>query len=449
MPIRSTLLLAAVLLAPLPACQRDEEPTTPHAANAAIDWARLSAEAGRLGKAEWRPMLTHLADLHRRSTRPARPPFPYPWVEIGPGYHARAFGHWDIVHATLDLVPTLPKHAERQILNNLANQEPDGLVPGVIWVESPTMEPGEGPNWSRKAGHPPLWPIAVEDLSRHLGSDEPIVPAYEPLTRQIAWYERNRRAEPTGFFYSRSTWESGLDDDLRQPHAIAEDGTHWAFLDATCHVYNLYILASEWASRLLRPGEASGYLQKARELQRFVREELWDPEAGFFYDIWSIDDPEKRIGSFVAIWPLVVGIATPEQAERVIDEHLLNPERFFGEHPISTIALDDPGYQRLTWRGPAWNSMSYWAARGCARYGREDAAIQILEKALDDTARHFERTGTIWEFYDPAGGPPEDLEREVQPPAGTPKREYLGHNPLLAMARLYDELSAGPTRPSF
>ena len=104
-------------------------------------------------------MLAYLADLHRRSTRPAGPPFPYPWVEIGPGYHAPAFGHWDIVHATLDLVPTLPRHAERQILNNLANQEPDGLVPGVIWVERPNR-PDEGPGWSTKAGHPPLWPIA-------------------------------------------------------------------------------------------------------------------------------------------------------------------------------------------------------------------------------------------------------------------------------------------------
>jgi len=143
----------------------------------------------------------------------------------------------------------------------------------------------------------------------------------------------------------------------------------------------------------------------------------------------------------VAIWPLVVGIATQEQAERVIDEHLMNPERFFGEHPIATLAMDSPEHQRLMWRGPAWNSMSYWAARGCARYGRKDAARRILERALDDTARQFDRTGTIWEFYDPHGGPPEDLEREVRPPAGTPRREYLGHNPLLAMARFHDELS--------
>lgn len=443
MPRGKALLLAIVLLTPpLFGCQGREKAAAPSSEND-IDWGRLSGEAQSLGRPEWGPVLAYQADLHRRATRPARAPFPYPWVEIGPGYHARAFGHWDIVHATLDLIPTLPGHAQRQLLNNLANQEPDGLVPGVIWVERPSR-PEEGPQWSTEAGHPPLWPIAVEDLSRHLGSDELIGPAYEALTRQIAWYEENRRGQPLGFFYSRTTWESGIDDDLRQLHSIAPDGTHRAHLDATCHVYNLYVLASEWATRLSKPDEAEAYLAKARELEGFVREELWDEEAGFFYDIWAIQDRETRVESYVAIWPLVFGIATPEQAHRVIDDHLLNPKRFFGEHPIATIAVDSPAHERLMWRGPAWNSMAYWAARGCARYGRVGAAGQILEKALDDTARQFDRTGTLWEFYDPQGGPPEALEREVTAPAGTPRQEYLGHNPLLAMARLYDGLAQEP-----
>ena len=405
------------------------------------DWDRLTAEARGLGKPEWRALLAYHAGLHRRATRPARTPFPFSWVEIGPGYHARAFGHWDIVHAAVDVMPTLPAHAERQLLNDLANQQADGLVPGVIWVERPG-DPSAEPSWSREAGHPPLWPIAVEELARQTRSDALVARAYDPLLRQLGWFEANRSARPTGFYYSRETWESGIDDDLRQPHAIAADGRHWAALDATSHVYNLYALAAGWAVRLGRPAEADEHRERAEVLARFVREELWDPEAGFFYEIWGVREPGRRIESFVAIWPLVVGIATRAQAARVIDEHLLDPERFFGAHPISTIARNAPHFQLLMWRGPAWNSMTFWAARGCVRYGRPDAARRLLERALDDTARQFERTGTVWEFYHPAGGRPEDLEREVRAPAGTPRRDYLGHNPLLAMARLYDRLVA-------
>ncbi len=138
----------------------------------------------------------------------------------------------------------------------------------------------------------------------------------------------------------------------------------------------------------------------------------------------------------VAIWPLVFRIATPEQATRLIDEHLLNPKRLYAKHPIWTIVPGTRGFQKLTFRGPAWNSMTYWAARGCLRYGRKDAVRKLLEPALDATAAQFLRTGTIWEFYDPEGGRPEDLQREVKPPHEMPRRDYTGHNPLFAMARL-------------
>ena len=119
---------------------------------------RLKAEAGTLGKPAWRPMLAYVAALHERSIRPPRPPFPFPWEEIGPGYcYGPAFGHWDIVHAILDVMPAEPEHAYHQILNNLAAQEPDGLLPGVIWMRE------EQPRWSKEHGHPPVWQFAVQE----------------------------------------------------------------------------------------------------------------------------------------------------------------------------------------------------------------------------------------------------------------------------------------------
>jgi len=96
----------------------------------------LRVEADAIGKPAWRPMLRYLAELHPRSVQPAQPPCPYPWEETGPGYCYRpSFSHWDIVHAVLDVVPAEPEHALRQILNNLAAQDPNGLVPGVMWLK--------------------------------------------------------------------------------------------------------------------------------------------------------------------------------------------------------------------------------------------------------------------------------------------------------------------------
>jgi len=123
---------------------------------------------------------------------------------------------------------------------------------------------------------------------------------------------------------------------------------------------------------------------------------------------------------------------------RVIDKHLLDPKEFFAAHPISTVALCDPKFELRMWRGPTWNCMTNWAARGCVRYGRKDAARKLLEAALDATAIQFKRTGTIWEFYHPQLGDERTLFRKARG-RKLPCEDYLGHNPLFAMVALWRE----------
>jgi neutral trehalase len=209
-----------------------------------------------------------------------------------------------------------------------------------------------------------------------------------------------------------------------------------ACIDATAHVYMLYEFAANWSDVL--GCDSTPYRRKAAELRSFMQNELYDVESGMFYDIWAIRDPSKRHLTFDGMWPVVVGTATTEQANRLIDDHLLNPNRFFTPHPVCTVAWTDPAYELRMWRGPTWNSMTYWAARGCHRYGRPDAARRLLERALNASADVYGRTSTIWEFYPPHGGDPLELARKPHTQYNTPCREYLGHNPLIAMARLYD-----------
>ncbi len=384
-----------------------------------------------LGKPGWSSMLRYVADLHAQSIRPAIPPFPHPWEEIGSGYcYGPAFGHWDIVHAILDILPFDPEHARCQIENNLVAQEEDGLIPGSIWLREGKT------NWSVEAGHPPVWPFAVQDYVDMYGPE--ILPwCYKALVRQIRWFEQKRKAEGKGFFYTdilNHSWESGVDEGIR---FLETQTGPFACIDATSHVFALYTYAQRWAQDL---GEdPSDYEAVADKLKAFIQEDLFVEETGFFHDIWAVQDPALRCFAFEGMWPLFVGAATPEQARRVIEENLLNPKRFYTEHPIATVSVDDPRFELRMWRGPAWNSMTYWAARGCINYGEFTPAAALLERALDDSAVQFERTGTIWEFYHPHGGRPEDVQRKPHTEFNAPCRDYLGHNPLLAMALLYDQ----------
>jgi putative isomerase len=206
-----------------------------------------------------------------------------------------------------------------------------------------------------------------------------------------------------------------------------------------------------WAERLGAPkrsGEGwdgTSFGARAERLRDFIRQRLFGDATGFFHDSWAVDDPRHRPMALEGMWPLVVGAATEAQAMRVIDENLLNPARFFTAHPVSTVGVSDTAFELRMWRGPTWNSMTYWAARGCLRYDRHDAASALLARALDQSAAQFDATGTIWEFYHPHGGDPMAVQRKPHTAFNVPCRDYLGHNPLIAMARLYEAVSRPPS----
>ena len=402
-----------------------------------------------LGKSAWHPMLQYLAAMHERATYAPAPPFEFEWEELGPGYgYGPAFGHWDLVHEMIDELPSCPAHTRLQLLNDMRIQLPDGFLPGSVYMPgSPRASDGTGPKRTAATfdrgtqSHPPLWVVAADDYMELTGDRSILRECFERVTRQIGWFEAKRKAEPDGFFYNDillHKWESGVDDGVRFDNT--EMGPK-ACIDATCHVYQLCDYAAQWARRL--GVDDQPWRARAGRLAEFVRKRLWDESTGFFYDAWAVQDPKMRTAAFEGMWPVVAGIATPQQAKRVIDEWLLNPKQFFSKHPIATVGVSDPKFSLRMWRGPVWNSMTYWAARGCARYGRADAARALLEAALDDTAAQYDRTGTIWEYFHPMGGHPEDLQRKPYTKRNQPWTDYLGHNPLFAMARLWEK-SAGP-----
>jgi putative isomerase len=413
------------------------------------DWAPLYAEAGKIGTPSWHPMLHYLAALHEKATHPAAPPFAAPWEELGPGYgYGPAFGHWDVAHEMLDELPTCLLHVRHQLTNDLRLQLPDGFLPGSVYMPgSPSArnaaaakksaDKDGGAVFDRGAqGHPPLWVVPADQYLAFSGDSALRRELLERLKHQIGWFLANRRAPGGGFYYNDillHKWESGIDDGVR--FDVVATGPK-ACIDATSHVYQMYDYAARWSK--LAGDDPTPWVAATADLGNFIRTQLWDPQSGFFYDSWAVNEPKLRTEAFEGIWPVVVGAASPEQANRVIDEWLLNPKRLRSVHPIATVGLEDPNFSLRMWRGPAWNSMTYWAAVGCQRYGRKAAARELLEAALDDTAAQFARTGTIWEYYHPMGGHPEDLTRKPYTQRNLPWTDYLGHNPLFAMTRLWE-----------
>lgn len=391
-------------------------------------------------KPEWRGVLRYVQSLRRRSIRPPMAPLNLPWEEIGPGYcYGPAFGHWDIVHQMLDAVEDDPAHALGQLENNLCLQCADGFLPGSVWMSYEPVPWASAEERKRRyninAGHPPVWPVAVDAIVPTVKDGRAFLQRCLLAARkQLGWFRSHRLAPDGGYYYTDlidHRWESGVDEGVRYDDAPKDAAS---CIDATSHVYLLAERAAAWAKQLNQ--DADDLQQECARLQDILQNRLWSDETGFFHDAWSVQTPKLRRLCQEGIWPVVVGAARPDQAALVIDA-MLDPKKFNTIHPLATVALSEPTFSLRMWRGPAWNSMTLWAALGCQRYGRPDAARILLERALDATSAVFVRTGCIWEFYHPHGGDPMVCERKTHTPFNMPCKDYLGHNPLRAMARLW------------
>lgn len=389
----------------------------------------------KIGKPLWQPLLSHAIDLHVGGVHAPFGGLPYRWGEVAPGGELGQFyGGWDTVHTALDLLNFDPKHGLYQILNILALQQPDGFVPGHLVIKNNELV------WNSKITSPPLWPILVQDYIALTGDRSSLETCYHAVKKQIDWFETYRQ-QGEGYYYLDcldAFWESGVEESIRYIGCDIHDEKEIACIDATSHVYNLYTHAITWAEMLNE--DAAQWQLKADKLRHYIQNELFDSQTGYFYDRWAVKRPEQQKLTFEGLWPFIVGAISSEQAQNVINQYCLEPSCFFTHHPIPSIGIRDPHFAFNFWRGPARNSIAYWVARGCITYGRIDAAKILLERALDATTEQFQNTGKIWEFYPPQGGDPRELSRQYGSFLKHPCSNYLGHNPLIAMAQLWEKI---------
>ncbi len=160
-------------------------------------------------------------------------------------------------------------------------------------------------------------------------------------------------------------------------------------------------------SRILGAAEdARLFDAEADELQHRINDAMWDPDDGFYYDL-TRDGERIRMKTVAAYWTLLAGVASAEQAARLVEE-LEDPRTFGRRNPVPTCAADVHGYEPGGgyWRGAVWAPTTTMVIRGLERCGFDDLARNIALKHIGVVAEVFQSTGTIWENYAPDSAEP-------------------------------------------
>ncbi len=130
---------------------------------------------------------------------------------------------------------------------------------------------------------------------------------------------------------------------------------------------------------------AQAHAARAQATRDKIGAELWDESRGLFANrLWS--------GAFVrsvgptSFYPLVAGVPTPAQTERLL-AHLADPASFGGEILPGTARHDPAAADNVYWRGRAWPPLNFWVWQGLRRAGRHAEASVLAAKSFALFAR--------------------------------------------------------------
>lgn len=307
---------------------------------------------------------------------------------------------WDSAMHALAFQHTDPELARNQIRAMLALQLPDGMLPDAVYDDGVISEI-EHPIRAEVTKPPVLAWAAIK-----LHATDPDITfledIYIPLVRWNAWWFSMNDDDVDGLAQYNHPYSSGLDDnplwDYGMPVESPELNTYLCIqMDSLSKIAEIIGLQAE----------ADMWQRRANAIVYRMIQDFWDEETGIFYATVK-NEPINVITPF-NLYPLWTN-RLPKSIENRLLEHLTDPEQFWGDFVLPTVAYNDPHYDpEKMWRGPAWANINYFFIEALFNLDRPELAKELRTKTLKMI---MENSG-MYEFYNSETGKPSQKAAEV------------------------------------
>lgn len=372
----------------------------------------------------------------------------YPYLTPGSKSYAAVLWDWDSWLSDVALRQTLSDvgtKSDRQealryeqgcVLNYLAYTSlEDGYMPMVVDAESNPDKIKPADIYATNMHKPVIAQHAAFIVQQNEGDATWLREGFARMQAFIRNYQEHHRHQATGLFYWQDDLAIGVDND---PSTFFRPKGSSASIYLNCLMYKELRAISFLASQLGMKDAAQQYEKDAEALCHAVREYCWDEKDGMYY---SVDlnllpftgEPQiifgkpfvlhegaprdypcliQRLGSWSGFMALWAGIATPEQARRMVKENLLDERTFWAPYGVRTLSKLEKMYNmRAThnpsnWQGPVWGISNYMVFRGLADYGFQEEARQMAEKTIALFGNDLSKGGVLHEYYNPDTGEP-------------------------------------------
>jgi hypothetical protein len=187
-------------------------------------------------------------------------------------------------------------------------------------------------------------------------------------------------------FLQAAKWESGMDDSPMFDEVTYDPRTYTMNLNDV-GLNSLYALDAECLSRIAgilgKDDDARTFLAEYERMKLLVREKLWNEQDGIYENRFWNGEFSKHL-SPTNFYPMFAGIASAEQARRMVAEHLLNPKEFWGTYVAPSVARNDSGFpDQFYWRGDIWGPTNFMLYQAINRYRFDKVALDYAQKNYD------------------------------------------------------------------
>ena len=281
----------------------------------------------------------------------------------------------------------------REILNE---RTAAGFVPNFAYATGQV---------SADRSQPPVGSAMLLETYRVLGEKWIVEDMFDDLLAWNRWYAGHRRnpngtmswgSDPIPVLYGNrweregvhdrfgAALESGLDNSPMYDD-IPFDGETDRMLLEDVGLTGLYILDCRSLielARLIDRPEVLDELTARLRLACAGLETLWDEKRGFYYNRRSDTGAFSDRVSPTNFYALFAPDLPEERLRRIADGHYYDPEEFYGEWMLPSIARRDPAYKDQNyWRGRVWAPLNFLVYLALRRTGLEDVRRDLARKS--------------------------------------------------------------------
>ena len=297
---------------------------------------------------------------------------------------------WDSVFHAIGHRHLDTKRAQNLILALFDIQNEDGYIPHMA-----------KPDFKSSVTQPPVIGWGAWSVYEKSGDKEFLKTVFEHNKAFLLWCQNNRRKTEKELYswhtkpeLNNRCDESGMDNSPR-----FDTQNDLFAIDLSCYMANETRIMQKIADELGETNNAELFSLWHEKIKADINSTLWCEDDGFYYDYDIQNSCFNKVQSVASFLPVFSRICDDDKCRKLVT-HLENKDEFGTGFPIPSISKKDKTFGSDMWRGPVWINYNYMISEGLSAFGYNKLSESIRAKTLEVINEWYQRTGTVYEFYD-------------------------------------------------